>query len=139
MKIINFTEIDSWIEARELVNKVYKMTGTEKFKKDYGLKDQIQRAGVSIMSNIAEGFDSGSIKAFINFLNYSYRSTSEVQSLLFVALDQCYIVRNEFDELYKKTDKIKNLIGGFIKYLRNSMNKEPRTINKIIYCLQAQN
>jgi four helix bundle protein len=130
MKIINFTEIDSWIEARELVNKVYKMTGTEKFKKDYGLKDQIQRAGVSIMSNIAEGFDSGSIKAFINFLNYSYRSTSEVQSLLFVALDQCYIVRNEFDELYKKTDKIKNLIGGFIKYLRNSMNEEPRTINK---------
>ena len=101
------------------------------FKKDYGLKDQIQRAGVSIISNIAEGFDSGSIKAFINFLNYSYRSTSEVQSLLFVALDQCYIVRNEFDELYKKTDKIKNLIGGFIKYLRNSMNKEPRTINKI--------
>ena len=131
MKIINFTEIDSWIEARELVNKVYKMTGTEKFKKDYGLKDQIQRAGVSIMSNIAEGFDSGSIKAFINFLNYSYRSTSEVQSLLFVALDQCYIARNEFDELYKKTDKIKNLIGGFIKYLRNSMNEEPRTINKI--------
>lgn len=124
MKIENFTEIDSWIEARKLVNKIYEMTKKEKFKKDYGLKDQIQRAGVSIMSNIAEGFDSGSNKIFINFLNYSYRSASEVESLLYVVADLTYINENEFKELRKDVNKTKNLIGGFIQYLRNSIAKQ---------------
>ena len=82
------------------------------------MKDQIQRASVSIMSNIAEGFDSGSNKSFINFLNYSYRSASEVQSLLYVSIDQNYIDNNKFEELMNYTIKIKNLIGGFIKYLK---------------------
>ena len=124
MKIENFTEIDSWIEARKLVNKIYEMTQKEKFKKDYGLKDQIQRAGVSIMSNIAEGFDSGSNKIFINFLNYSYRSASEVESLLYIAADLRYINENEFKELKKDVNKTKNLIGGFIQYLKNSIAKQ---------------
>jgi len=124
MKIENFTEIDSWIEARKLVNKIYEMTQKEKFKKDYGLKDQIQRAGVSIMSNIAEGFDSGSNKMFINFLNYSYRSASEVESLLYIAADLRYINENEFKELKKDVNKTKNLIGGFIQYLKNSIAKQ---------------
>lgn len=124
MKIENFTEIDSWIEARKLVNKIYKMTKKEKFKRDYGLKDQIQRASVSIMSNISEGFDSGSNKIFINFLNYSYRSASEVESLLYVAADLRYINENEFKELKKDVNKTKNLIGGFIQYLRDSIAKQ---------------
>lgn len=119
MKIESFTDIESWKLARELVRDVYSITKNNKFAKDYGLKDQIQRAVVSIMSNIAEGFDSNSNKTFINFMNYSYRSASEVESLLYVAFDLEYINKIEFDELKEKVKTTKKLIGGFIKYLKS--------------------
>lgn len=118
MRIEKFEDIESWKLARELTNEIYRITKLNNFSKDFGLKDQIQRASVSIMANISEGFDSGSDKSFINFLNYSYRSASEVQSLLYVVLDQKYISKNEFDFLYGKCKDIKNLIGGLIKYLK---------------------
>ncbi|MCK5704788.1 MAG: four helix bundle protein [Cyclobacteriaceae bacterium] len=118
MRIEKFEEIESWKLARELTKEIYRVTKLNNFSKDFGLKDQIQRASVSIMANISEGFDSGSDKSFINFLNYSYRSASEVQSLLYVVLDQKYISKNEFDFLYEKCKDIKNLIGGLIQYLK---------------------
>ncbi len=118
MKIKDFKDIESWKEARELVKLIYSTTSKGKFSKDFGLKDQIQRASVSIMSNIAEGFDSGSDKAFISFLNYAYRSATEVESLLYVIIDLQYINETEFKMLIEKIKKIKKLIGGFIKYLK---------------------
>jgi len=118
VKIERFEEIESWKGARELTAVIYKMTGMDGFVKDFGLKDQIQRASVSIMANIAEGFDSGTSKSFIIFLKYAYRSPSEVQSLLYVALDCRYITQNDFDDAYRKTNDIKNLIWGFIQFLR---------------------
>ena len=120
MKINKFEEFESWKAARKLTSEIYKLTSGDSFSKDFGLKDQIQRASVSIMSNIAEGFGSGSDKHFINFLNYSYRSCSEVQSLLFVSLDLNYIDKAKFDELYNECSKIHGLIGGLIKYLKSS-------------------
>jgi len=125
MKIIKFEDIESWKKGRELLKTIYSITREEPFKKDFGLKDQIQRASVSIISNIAEGFDSGTNKSFINFLNYSYRSASEVQSLLYVALDLNYISNIQFSELYQHVYEIKKIIGGFIQYL-----KIPATTNK---------
>ncbi|MEJ2196473.1 MAG: four helix bundle protein [Ignavibacteriaceae bacterium] len=122
MKIKSFEEIDSWNAARELTKTVYNFTIKESFSKDFGLKDQIQRASVSIMSNIAEGFDSKTNKAFINFLNYSFRSASEVQSLLYVAFDLGYITNSEFELAYNQCVEIKNLIGGFIRYLKKNPN-----------------
>ena len=122
MKIKRFEDIDSWKAGRELTNIIYSLTSKGSFNKDFGLKDQIQRASVSIMANIAEGFDSNSNKAFINFLNYSFRSASEVQSLLYVAFDQKYINETEFNSVYIQCNEIKNLIGGFIRYLKNSSN-----------------
>ena len=119
MKIEKFEDIESWQVARELTNDIYSYSKEGKFNKDFGLKDQIRRASVSIMANLAEGFDSKSNKAFINFLNYSYRSASEVQSLLYVAMDQKYILDSAFNELYKLCNQIKRLIGGFIKYLKS--------------------
>ena len=118
MRIEKFEEIDSWNFARELSKEIDRVTKLNNFSQDFGLKDQIQRASVSIMANISEGFDSGSDKSFINFLNYSYRSASEVQSLLYVVFDQKYISKNEFDFLYEKCKDIKNLIGGLIQYLK---------------------
>lgn len=123
MKIERFEDIDSWKASRELTKAVYKLTSKASFSKDFGLKDQIQRASVSIMANIVEGFDSQSNKAFINFLNYSFRSASEVQSLLYAALDQEYITNSEFDSVYNQCIEIKNLIGGFIRYLNQSNKK----------------
>ena len=123
MKIEKFEDIEAWKKARNLVNEIYKLTGEKNISKDYGLKDQIQRASVSVMSNICEGFDSGSNKSFIQFLNYSYRSASEVQSLLYVILDLNYIKLKEFKALYNHADETKKLIGGFIKYLKTQISK----------------
>ena len=124
MRIEKFEDIESWKLARELTKGIYGITKLNNFSKDFGLKDQIQRASVSIMANISEGFDSNSDKSFINFLNYSYRSASEVQSLLYVAIDQEYISTNEFESLYMNCKDIKNLIGGLIQYLSKSMAKD---------------
>ncbi len=118
MKIVRFEDIDSWKKGRELTKAVYRITAQQKFFKDFGLRDQIQRASVSIMSNIAEGFDSGSDKAFVSFLRYSYRSASEVQSLLYVALDSGYIVEPDFQKCFEQASEAKRMIGGFIKYLK---------------------
>ncbi len=121
MKIDKFENIESWKKARSVVNKIYDIPFNNSSTKDYALSDQIKKAAISIMANIAEGFDSGSDKSFINFLNYAYRSASEVQSLLYITLDQNYITENEFYELYDELNYIKNLIGSLIKYLKNTI------------------
>ena len=130
MKFEKFEDIDSWKEARILTQEIYQLSKDTRLANDFGLRDQIQRASVSIMSNIAEGFDSGTTKSFINFLNYSYRSVSEVQSLLYVIKDQQYINDSQFNEFFARTVKIKKLLGGFIKYLKSTKNYEPRTKNQ---------
>jgi len=85
--------------------------------RDYGLRDQTCRAAISVTANIAEGFDSQSDIEFVRFLNYARRSASEIQSHLYVALDQKYITQKQFDEIYQKAVETKNLISGFIRYL----------------------
>ena len=117
MKIEKFEDINAWKKARSLTKQVYRLTRKVKFSRDFGLKDQIQRAAVSIMSNIAEGFDSNRNKEFTKFLEYSKRSASEVQSELYVALDQTYINREEFTSCYEQAEECKKLIIGFIKHL----------------------
>jgi four helix bundle protein len=120
MKIKRFEDIKSWIEARILTKDVYKATYSTRFSKDFGLIDQIRRASVSIMANISEGFDSQSSDEFIRFLIYARRSCSEVQSHLYVALDQDYLKQDKFNYLYEKSTNTAKLINGFITYLRSS-------------------
>jgi len=120
MKIQRFEDIEGWLLGRELTRQIYEITGKGTFAKDFGLKDQIQRASGSIMHNIAEGFDGGSNKEFIRFLKYSQRSCSEVQSQLYVALDQEYISQERFQELYDLSTRVHSKIGGFIAYLLRS-------------------
>ncbi len=120
MVIRRFEDIESWKKARLLVKEIYKITRRDLFKSDYSLKDQINRAAVSIMSNIAEGFDSGSNRSFIKYLNISLGSNSEVKSILYVALDQEYITEDIFEDIYQRCDEIKKLITGFKKYLNSS-------------------
>ena len=117
MKIEKFEDIEAWQLARKLTSSVYELTRKVLFSKDYGLKKQIQNAAGSSMHNIAEGFDSESNAEFIRFLRYAKRSCSEVQSELYVALDENYITQEEFTEIYEQAGRARAAIRGFINYL----------------------
>jgi len=120
MKIERFEDIKAWQEARKLTKLVYALTKKRNFSRDFGLKDQIQRASVSVMSNISEGFERRSRKEFRNFLNMALASAAEVRSDLYVALDQGYISQAEFDKAYERCTSVSRLIFGFIKYLSDN-------------------
>lgn len=119
MKIERFEDIEAWQLARELTRKVYRLTKKPGFTKDYGLKKQIQDAAGSSMHNIAEGFDSETNPEFVRFLRYAKRSCSEVQSELYVALDEQYISPNEFKDGYEQARRTRAAIRGFINYLKS--------------------
>ena len=120
MKIEKFEDIKAWQEARVLVGMVYAAVGADRgFGSDHRFREQIQSAAVSIMSNIGEGFSRRTTKEFTQFLFIAKGSVAEVQSQLYVALDQGYINKEKFDELYSKSDEVARLISGFIRYLLN--------------------
>jgi four helix bundle protein len=120
MSIKKFEELRIWQESRELTKFVYKLTSKSIFKSDYGLEEQIQRAAVSVMTNIAEGFERDNNKEFNKFLKYSKRSCGEVRSLLYVALDLDYIGEKEFNDNFSRSISIINQTSKFITYLRTS-------------------
>lgn len=119
-RIEKFEDIVAWQKARSLTKEVYLCTRQGAFAKDYGLKDQIQRASVSTMANVAEGFERGGNKEFVQFLSNSKGSCGEVRSHLYVALDQAYITPASFDKLYGQASEVGRLLSGFMTYLRES-------------------
>ncbi|MBN1694070.1 four helix bundle protein [candidate division WOR-3 bacterium] len=119
-KIERFEDIQAWQNARKAVSSIYEITKTGPFSKDFSLKDQIIRASISIPSNIAEGFSRRSNKEFIQFLFIAKSSASEVQTQLYLALDQKYITKNQFDEIYKEHEIISKQISKFITYLKGT-------------------
>jgi four helix bundle protein len=119
-KIQKFEDILAWQKARELTKEIYAHTKAGLFAKDFGSRDQIQRASVSVMGNVAEGFDRGGDKEFIQFLSFSKGSCGEVKSHLYVALDQQYVNPAQFDRLYDSADEIGRLLAGFMTYLNQS-------------------
>ena len=120
MRIERFEDIEGWKLGRKLANLIYDFTATDPFCRDYGLRDQIQRAAGSVMHNIAEGFDSGTNPEFARFLGYSKRSCTEVQSELYLALDRGYLTQEQFDAADKLAGEAKSATGGFIRYLQNN-------------------
>lgn len=116
--IERFEDVHAWQSARELARMVYTVSTRGAFARDYRLRDQIQGAAISVMSNIAEGFDCATSGEFVRFLGYARRSATELQSQLYIALDQGYISQEEFERIYAQAVKTKRLIGGFIRYLR---------------------
>jgi len=129
MKIERFEDIEVWQLARELTRKVYVLTKKIEFAQDFGLKRQIQDAAGSSMHNIAEGFDSETNPEFIRFLRYAKRSCTEVQSELYVVLDQQYITNNEFQEVYDHAGRTRAAIRGFINYLVKYQQGQPNKGN----------
>jgi len=118
VKIERFEDIKAWQEARALVKITYNAIKSDRgFGSDYKFREQIQSAAVSIMSNIAEGFSRRTTKEFAQFLFIAKGSAAEVQSQLYVALDQGYISAGKFNEVYSKSDEVARLLSGFIQYL----------------------
>jgi len=133
MTIKRFEEIEGWQVARQLTKEIYLESRKHPMRRDWRFCSQIQSASVSIMSNIAEGFHSQSNKDFIRFLSYSIRSSAEVHSLLYVALDNTYIMQARFDELFAltklaaaKTTGFQNYLLGFEQNLNNSIKPANR-------------
>jgi len=133
MKIQRFEDLECWKEARNLVNLIYSaINESRNFTKDYRLRDQATGAAVSVMSNIAEGFSRHTNKEFTQFLFISKGSAAEIQSILYVALDQTYIDQPAFDRICTQAEKVSRLDSGLITYLlrnqtiRISLNGGPR-------------
>ena len=120
MKIKRFEDLEVWQLARELVNQIYKLSRKTKLSKDFGLRNQLQRSAVSIMSNIAEGFERKTNKEFIQFLNIAKASSGELRSQLYVTLDLEYLDKVTFETVYNLCEKISKSIAGFIKYLKSA-------------------
>lgn len=120
MRIERFEDINAWQEARKLTNMIYDATKHKNFAKDFGLRDQIRRATTSIMSNIAEGYESQSKDDFVRFLYYAKRSAGEVRSQLYVARDQKYLDVKEYEFLFGQAEICVKMISKFISYLKKS-------------------
>jgi four helix bundle protein len=123
MKINRFEELEAWQLSRNLVKEIYKVTNEGEFKKDFALRDQLRRAGLSVMSNIAEGFERRSKNELIQFLFISKGSSGEVRSQLYVARDLKYISDEQFTKLFKLSETVSRTISGFIKYLYSLQSK----------------
>jgi len=119
-KIGRFEDIQAWRKARELVKEVYSGSNSGMFSKDFGLRDQIRRAAVSIMLNIADGFARKTDREFNQFLIIAHGSAAEVQAALYVALDQGYINAEQFEDIYAVADETSKMIMGFSNYLKKT-------------------
>lgn len=119
-KIERFEDLEVWKKARELTKEIYEITEKNGFGKDYGLRDQIRRAAVSIMSNIAEGFERRGDREFQYFLSIAKGSAGEVRSQLYVALDACLINEDHFNKLIILVQEISRKVYGLNNYLQKS-------------------
>ena len=122
MSIRRFEDIESWQMGRDLSRQVYDMARESGLSRDFSLKDQMLRSAGSIMDNIAEGFDAGSNREFVRFLQYSKRSCSELQSQLYRALDQGYVSQERFGQLFDLTGNTRDKIGAFLQYLTRNLD-----------------
>ena len=120
MQVKNFEDLEIWKDARLLTRGIYQLTKDLKFSKDFALRDQIRRAAVSIMSNIAEGFERGGNQEFVQFLYVAKASCGEVRSQLYVAVDQSYIAQKDCEELTKSFRRLSIMISNLIDYLKRS-------------------
>jgi len=121
-RIDKFEDLIAWQKARQLTREVYQISRQGAFARDFGLSGQIQRASVSIMSNVAEGFERGGRSEFHQFLSVAKASCAEVRSLLYVALDIKYIAKNEFRKVMNKAEEVGRVVGG----LRASVEKQKK-------------
>ena len=115
-----FEELEVWIAAKDASVMIYKITENESLRKDFGLKDQIRRASISVISNIAEGFERNGNKEFIQFLSIAKGSAGEVRAQLYIIKELNFINEEEFVLLYEKVTQVSKMLSGLINYLKQS-------------------
>ncbi len=126
MTITKFEDIEAWKLGRELTRAIYRVSKSGEFGRDYALRDQIRRAVVSITSNIAEGFERGGNREFLQALAIAKGSAGEVRSQLYVALDEGYIREPEFAALREECLRLSRVIAGFIQFLQRAPIAGPK-------------
>ena len=117
-RIEKFEDIKAWQKARQLNIDVYKVTNKDLFSKDFALRDQIRRSSISVLSNIAEGFERESKQEFIRFLSIAKASCGELRAQLYIAYDLKYISKEEFEPLLGSALDVSKMLGGFMTYLK---------------------
>jgi four helix bundle protein len=122
--ILKFEDIIAWQKALELSDIIYSHSNKEKFSKDFGLRDQMRRASISVVSNIAEGFEREGNNQFIYFLLVAKASAGELRAQLYIARNQNYISMNEFEIINQKVIEVSKTISGFISYLRTQKKND---------------
>ncbi len=115
-----FEDLEVWIAAKDASVMIYRITESESLRKDFGLKDQIRRASISVISNIAEGFERNGNKEFIQFLSIAKGSAGEVRAQLYIIKELNFINEEEFVLLYEKVTQVSKMLSGFINYLKQS-------------------
>ena len=133
--IQRFEEIRAWQTARELTRQIYSTSNLGDFARDFGLRDQLRRASVSILSNIAEGFESDTQALFLRYLGLAKASSGEVRAQLYVAQDAAYISDQEFKALYDLADKCSRQLSQFITYLKSNPHRRHLRESHIEYDL----
>ena len=118
--IENFEDIEAWRSSREVNKLICAITANEKFSRDFALTNQMRRASISVLSNIAEGFERGGDKEFVQFLSVAKGSCGEARAQLYIALDQHYISAAEFDSISNKLSETGRLISGLMRYFLES-------------------
>jgi len=128
-----FEDLDVWQRAKELTNLIYQYSTDGAFSRDFGLRDQMRRASVSIMSNIAEGFESQTQSVFIQYLGRAKGSAGEVRAQLYIARDQGYLAEEEFATAFSLAEVCSKQLAKFIQYLESQPNARRMREDGVIY------
>lgn len=123
-------DIEAWREAKAIAVTIYKLTSTGPWARDYGLRDQIRRACVSIACNIAEGFARETQTEFCRFLAIARGSAAEAKTQMYIALEIGYVDKQSFDAIYAQLDKVCRMITGLMQYLKARASSKPSTVNR---------
>ena len=137
MKIKRFEDLEGWQIARELTNQIYAITKEGPIARDYGFTEQIRRAALSVMNNIAEGFERGSNKDFAKFLFIARGSAGEVRSMLYIALDQQYLTTETFEHCCNICVRCSQICWGLIKHLKKHSDWKTRASISIVIFLST--
>ena len=135
--ITRFEEIEAWQSAREVTRLIYALSNERAFARDFGLRDQMRRAAVSVMSNIAEGFESRTQALFIEFLGRAKGSAGELRAQTYIALDVGYLNRTQFDQLFELAEKCSRQLSRFISYLKSQPNSLRAHEDRIEYHIET--
>ena len=121
--IKRFEDFEAWKKARSLANAVYRLTTQGAFSRDFALRDQVRRAAVSVVSNIAEGFERGGNKEFAQFLALAKGSCGELRAQLYIARDQGYLSQAQFEALLAESMQVSRMIAALMQYLQQSEDR----------------